>query len=81
MTKTLTVIFDGHVLRPDSFVDLEPNRRYLITIQAVAPAGEAEDAWQLLENLVGTLSAPPDWSVEHDHYLYGTPKRLPDKPA
>jgi hypothetical protein len=47
----------------------------------VAPAGESEDAWQLLENLVGTLSAPPDWSVEHDHYLYGTPKRLPDKPA
>ncbi|PSF37780.1 hypothetical protein C7H19_08875 [Aphanothece hegewaldii CCALA 016] len=33
------------------------------------------DAWDILENLAGTVDAPPDWSSEHDHYLYGTPKR------
>ncbi|PKO21393.1 MAG: hypothetical protein CVU38_15035, partial [Chloroflexi bacterium HGW-Chloroflexi-1] len=29
----------------------------------------------LLETLAGTVDAPNDWAAEHDHYLYGTPKR------
>lgn len=33
------------------------------------------DAWDVLESLTGTIEAPTDWSAEHDHYLYGTPKR------
>ena len=33
------------------------------------------DAWDVLEVLTGTLEAPHDWASEHDHYLYGTPKR------
>jgi hypothetical protein len=32
------------------------------------------DAWNVLESLMGTVEAPADWSTEHDHYLYGTPK-------
>lgn len=34
-----------------------------------------ENAWDVLEAMTGTVEAPPDWSTEHDHYLYGTPKR------
>lgn len=33
------------------------------------------NAWDVLESLTGTVEAPTDWSTEHDHYLYGTPKR------
>jgi len=33
------------------------------------------NAWNVLESLTGTVEAPVDWSAEHDHYLYGTPKR------
>jgi hypothetical protein len=33
------------------------------------------DAWDVLASLTGTVEAPIDWSAEHDHYLYGTPKR------
>jgi transcriptional regulator with XRE-family HTH domain len=33
------------------------------------------DAWDILENMAGTIDAPSDWASEHDHYLYGTPKR------
>lgn len=33
------------------------------------------NAWDVLESLTGTVEAPADWSAEHDHYLYGTPKR------
>jgi hypothetical protein len=31
-------------------------------------------AWDVLEALAGTVEAPSDWSSEHDHYLYGSPK-------
>ncbi|WP_017298492.1 hypothetical protein [Nodosilinea nodulosa] len=33
------------------------------------------NAWDVLESLTGTVEAPADWSAEHDHYIYGTPKR------
>ncbi|MGQ9625696.1 MAG: hypothetical protein ACUVV0_02170 [Anaerolineae bacterium] len=75
MAKTLTVFFDGKVLRPEEPVDLAPNSFYIITIQAIPPVGEGEDAWDVLESLAGTVEAPEDWAKEHDHYLYGTPKR------
>jgi hypothetical protein len=32
-------------------------------------------AWDLLRNLTGSVEMPSDWAGEHDHYLYGTPKR------
>ena len=32
------------------------------------------NAWDVLEALIGTIDAPNDWSSEHNHYLYGTPK-------
>lgn len=35
---------------------------------------ESSNAWEVLESLTGTIEAPTDWSAEHDHYLYGTPK-------
>lgn len=77
MSKTLTAVFDGDALRPDSQLDLEPNTRYIITIQSVAQLGEEENAWNVLEAMTGTIEAPSDWSIEHDYYLYGTPKRQP----
>lgn len=32
-------------------------------------------AWDVLDELTGSIAAPPDWAEEHDHYLYDTPKR------
>lgn len=69
---TITVVFDGEVLRPEAPLDLELNARYVITIQ---PEPTFQDAWDVLERYAGTVDAPADWSIEHDHYLYGTPKR------
>jgi hypothetical protein len=37
------------------------------------PAGGG--LWDFLERTAGTVEMPADWSSEHDHYLYGTPKR------
>ncbi|WP_017714567.1 hypothetical protein [Prochlorothrix hollandica] len=33
------------------------------------------DTWDLLQQMAGTVEAPPDWSLNPDHYLYGTPKQ------
>jgi hypothetical protein len=75
MVKTLTVTFDGQVFHPETPVDLEPNTRYVITIESDLQDSEKGDVWDLLESLSGTLDAPADWASEHDHYLYGAPKR------
>jgi hypothetical protein len=32
------------------------------------------NAWDVLESIAGTVEAPVDWSAQHEHYLYGTPK-------
>ena len=75
MGKTVAAVYDGHVLRLESPSDLEPDKRYLITIQSELPSETTGGAWAVLEALAGTLEAPDDWADEHDHYLYGTPKR------
>ncbi len=74
MNNKVTVVFDGNVLRPDTPLDLTPNMRYSITIQELSTPDVIFDAWDVLEELTGTIVAPPDWSSENDHYLYGTPK-------
>ena len=78
-TTTISVIFDGQVLRPETPLDLQPNTRYLVTIQpdilGDAGDGTSGDAWNVLERFAGTVDAPADWAEEHDHYLYGRPKR------
>ena len=72
MTKTIEAVFDGQVLKPSSAVDLTPDKTYLISIRDPEADG---DAWDLLDALAGTVEAPEDWAREHDHYLYGVPKR------
>ncbi|HVG00137.1 MAG TPA: antitoxin family protein [Chloroflexia bacterium] len=73
-TTTINVIFDGEVLRPETPLDLEPNARYVVTIQPEVGSSQGGSAWDVLERYAGTIEAPADWSSEHDHYLYGTPK-------
>jgi len=76
MEKTLTVVFDGRAFYPDSPLDLKPNTRYVITIRGLSLPPAEGDAWDVLASLSGTIEAPDDWAGEHDHYLYGTPKRV-----
>jgi len=45
------------------------------TEQASQPAGNAGDAWDLLDALTGTLEGPEDWAEQYEHYTYGTPKQ------
>jgi len=72
-TKTMHAIYDGKVLRPEEPVNLEKNVRYLITIERKEKAGQ--NLWDTLSEFSGKVEGPDDWSKEHDHYLYGVPKR------
>jgi FtsZ-binding cell division protein ZapB len=45
------------------------------TEQKVTVVQNQQNAWDVLESIMGTVEAPPDWSINHDHYLYGTAKR------
>jgi hypothetical protein len=75
MTRTLTVVFDGEVFRPTEPVDLPANAEYRVTIDQVN--GVSEDAVYPLAGLVDFAMdmGIPDLAEQHDHYLYGTPKR------
>jgi len=75
MTITIDAIFDGEVLRPQEPVTLEPHQRYSIIIIGpdAAPVTEA-NAWDTLQSCAGTYDGPEDWSEQHDHYIYGSPR-------
>ena len=73
--------FDGKVFVPDEPVDLPRGQSVVLhvhpTVQPEKPKSDRTngDFFQVLQSLAGSVTAPADWSTEHDHYLYGTPKR------
>src|SRR2546423_7856144 len=74
MSKTLQAVFDGEVFRPEDTVDLRPNTRYTITIEAEESNGGAEDDPE--HPLTALLSLATDMGVtdlatRHDHYAHG----------
>ena len=79
-TKTLHAIFDGNVLRPEEAVNLEPNVRYLVTIKREEETSQ-QSLWDTLNKFSGKVEGPKDWSKEHDHYIYGVPKREKERTA
>jgi len=77
MSET-TVYFDGETFRPEGPIDLKPNTRYRVVFYEVnepEPSPDGKTAWDVLAEMARQYEGPADWSAEHDHYLYGTPKR------
>lgn len=70
--------FDGKVFVPDEPVDLPRNRPLVLHVEMpseVSPPTGCESLWEVLKKHAGSITGPSDWAAEHDHYLYGTPKR------
>ena len=72
--------FDGKVLVPDEPADLPRNCVLEVHVKALTP--EPDDGKTPLQRLAEALAQfpdNPDWpedgAAQHDHYLYGTPKR------
>ncbi len=84
---TLKVRFDGRVLIPETPLDLPQNQVFEIHVEDAAPAsnGTAQQAparnstlaalVEISRNYPDDPNTPPDLAAQHDHYLYGTPKR------
>jgi len=67
--KTLYATFDGHVLKPDSSIELEPNTRVKITIETDdVPKIQKKSFLKTARSL--ELEGPSDWSSRLDDYLY-----------
>lgn len=74
MVRSIRAIFDGAVLRPQGQVDLEPDKVYVLTIEA---EGEQvirgkENSYPLTE--IAKLAIDMgvnDLSSGHDHYAHG----------
>ena len=77
--KTLRAHFDGKVLQLDEPADLPVNQPLEVNVRALAPEVSGESPLQRLARLAREFPADPDWpadgAAQHDHYLYGTPKR------
>jgi hypothetical protein len=76
MARTVTAIFDGEVFRPTEPLDLPAHAEYRLTIDEQTPVA-SEDEFPLMRylKLAQDLDLPSDFAEQHDHYLYGTPKR------
>ncbi len=67
----LTAFFDGHIFKPTGEICLIPNRQYVLLIKQKDEVSQSLNALDVLDKLTGTVEAPEDWAVNHDHYLYG----------
>lgn len=76
MRRTIVAVFDGEVLRPQEPLDLQRGARYTITIEEL-PDGEPFHEPGVLDDLLefSVDTGIEDLAEQHDHYLYGTPKR------
>ncbi|SPF53993.1 conserved hypothetical protein [Candidatus Sulfopaludibacter sp. SbA4] len=74
---TVNAHFDGRAIIPDEPLDLPPNQALIVHIEPVGTRGTAEDsalAW-LAANAVENDDLPADLADQHDHYLYGCPRK------
>jgi hypothetical protein len=72
--------FDGKVIVPEHAVDLPRDRTFVVHVETPVNPELAEQkppvhALQWLAENALDDDLPGDLSAQHDHYLYGTPKR------
>src|SRR5271157_4571002 len=75
---TLTAHFDGQVLIPDEPVKLPMNCALKVRVEPVRQTAPTDRPLQRLVDLAKRFSVadgPPDGAAQHDHYLYGLPKK------
>lgn len=70
--------YDGKVIIPDEPVDLPRNKALVVQIEVRGSARPTKkrSALDLIgDNAVDDKTLPADLSMNHDHYLYGRPKK------
>ena len=76
---TIKAHYDGKVLVPDEPVDLPINCPLELKVQPLSAAQRSERPLARLAELAQQFpvspDTPSDLAAQHDHYLYGLPKR------
>jgi len=68
--------FDGRVLVPEEPVDLPVNQTVELYVQPLASdRPPLMELVELLSQYPANPASPGDGAAQHDHYLYGLPKR------
>ncbi len=70
--------YDGKVIVPEGPVDLPAGEPLLITLKLMRKRKRSKKRSALqwmVDNSVADDGLAPDLAHEHDHYLYGTPKK------
>jgi hypothetical protein len=82
---TIRAHYDGRAIIPDQPVDLAQGQALVVHFEAASaqpPVGQPTEHFLdwVVRNLVAKTDRLPDGGAQHDHYLYGTPKRIAPKP-
>jgi hypothetical protein len=72
MTKSIAAHFDGKVIVPDEPVELPVGQSLRVYLELRNSSSAFADLLQFEADLP---DAPTDLAAQHDHYLYGAPKR------
>lgn len=77
--KTIHAVYENGVFRPTVPVELPDNCEVELTVSTEADRGNDKTPLQRLADIASQFpenpDLPTDMAVQHDHYLYGTPKR------
>ena len=69
MGATLHLIYDGKVFHPEEPVELQPDTRVRVTIEATEPVSPTPPSFLRTARTLA-LDGPLDWSARVEEYLY-----------
>jgi hypothetical protein len=72
--STVRAHFDGRVFVPEEPVDCPKDKPLRLTVEPIEDRSLLEFV-RVAEALPDDPTWPTDGAAEHDHYLYGTPKK------
>ena len=72
---TVNAHFDGRAIIPDEPLDLRPNQALIVQIELIEGGTEESALAWIAANAVDSDALPNDLADQHDHYLYGRPKK------
>lgn len=73
MKQTISAHFDGQVIVPEEPVELPAGQRLRVRLELVESL--TPRFADFLRFAADLPDAPCDMAAQHDHYLYGSPKR------
>ena len=75
MAITVEAIYEDGVLKPAQPLPFGEHEKVRITVAASLPSGRADSRSRSCLPPETLDRLPTDGATEHDHYIYGTPKR------